>query len=285
MEMGFPEKSGFLIRKIDGLNPAKADINTTAFMSSDGSLYNSARINTRNIVMNLVLLPNPTIEDTRQLLYKYFPIKKPIRFSITTDNRVAEAIGYVESNLAEIFSSQESTAISIVCPNPYFFSEESIVTTFSGNSPSFTFPFSNNSLTSKLLVLGSITNSTSETVYYTGDSEIGVTINIHAIGNATNLVIHNVTTRESMKIDTTRLTTMTGYGIIAGDDIMISTSKGEKLILLVRGGVGINILNCLDKNVDWFHLIKGDNIFAYTCDSGTENLQFIISNQIVYEGI
>jgi hypothetical protein len=50
MELGFPEKSGFLIQNIDGLGPGKATINLTQFATSDGSLFNSAKLNERNIV-------------------------------------------------------------------------------------------------------------------------------------------------------------------------------------------------------------------------------------------
>lgn len=54
---------------------------------------------------------------------------------------------------------------------------------------------------------------------------------------------------------------------------------------LIREGIGYNILNCLSRDSDWFQLAKGDNIFAYTADSGAENLQFTIQNQTAYEGV
>jgi len=78
---------------------------------------------------------------------------------------------------------------------------------------------------------------------------------------------------------------MTGSGIIYGDDIIISTIKGKKSVTLLRGGMPFNILNCLDKNADWFQLSKGTNIFAYTALEGSENLQFTVENRIAYEGV
>ena len=39
------------------------------------------------------------------------------------------------------------------------------------------------------------------------------------------------------------------------------------------------------KNTDWFTLAKGDNIFAFTADSGVTNLQFRIENKVIYEGV
>ena len=141
MELGFPEKSGFLIQSITGLGPVKADINSTKFATSDGAIFNSARLDSRNIVMILRLLENSTIEDTRQKTYKYFPIKNRIRFRIETDNRTCETYGYVESNDPIIFSSQVSTQISIICPDPYFYSITPKTTIFSGVESLFNFHF------------------------------------------------------------------------------------------------------------------------------------------------
>ena len=59
-----------------------------------------------------------------------------------------------------------------------------------------------------------------------------------------------------MKIDTVKLQKLTGKGIVASDDIIINTSKGDKSITLIREGASYNILNCLDKNTDWFTLSK-----------------------------
>lgn len=288
LEMGSPDKSGLFIKKIEGLGPPKADINAKELATSDGGVYNSARATTRNIVLTLGFLFNPTIEDMRQLTYKYFPIKQKLRFRIETDNRIAETYGYVESNEPEIFSKDEDTQISIICPDPYFYSagkDGTQVTVFSGVEAQFEFPFSNESLTENLIEIGTLQYSTEQNIYYAGDSEVGVLITIHAIGSAGTITIYNTGTREMMKIDADKIETLTGDGIINGDDIIISTSKGDKYINLVRNGVTKNILNALDKTSDWFQLAKGDNIFAYTATSGATNLQFKIENKLIYEGV
>lgn len=158
-------------------------------------------------------------------------------------------------------------------------------TIFYGVEALFEFPFSNESLQDPLLEMGEIKNETEQVVVYNGDAEIGVTITIHAIGEASNITIYNTGTREVMRIDTDKLEKFTGSGIIAGDEIIICTVKGNKSITLLRNGKTTNILNCLDKNADWFQLAKGDNIFAYTAEYGSTNLQFKIENRIVYEGI
>ena len=84
----------------------------------DGSIFASARATERNIVLTLILLPIPSIESVRQKTYSFFPIKKAVTLLVETDNRLVETTGYVESNEPNIFSQQESTQISIICPDP-----------------------------------------------------------------------------------------------------------------------------------------------------------------------
>ncbi len=214
LELGAPEKSGLLVVNVDGLGPSKANINMTDMASNDGSLYTSARVTPRNIVMTLKMLWHPTIEDARQLTYKYFPLKKRIKITIHTDNRSAMCYGYVESNEPVIFSKEEHTQISIICPDPFLYSESPITTIFAGIDARFEFPFSNESLTEPLLEMSEMKTDTSEVITYDGDGNPGIVISIHALGPVEMLTIHNTDTRETLKLDTTRLETLTGYGII-----------------------------------------------------------------------
>lgn len=288
MELRRPVGSGFVVSNITGIGPGKADINMTELAITDGEIYNSARLPGRNIVLLLRFLWDPLIEDTRHKSYRYFPIKKPVILDILTDRRTVEINGYVESNEPVIFDRQEYAQVSILCPNPYFYSKAGdgkTVTVFYGTDPLFEFPFSNESLTSPLIEFGDLKNRYEANVIYNGDAEIGATIFIDAIGPATNLTIYNVTRGQSMHIDTDKLATITGSGIVAGDTIIINTVSGEKSIQLLRNGVYTNILNTLDRGTDWFTLEKGDNVFTYTADTGLSNLLFRVENQTIYEGV
>lgn len=353
-ELRAPEKTGLFIRSIDGLGPGKASINTTDIASDDGSIFNSARSEQRNIVLTLGCLiadgVTNSIETARQLTYKYFPKKKPLKFYILTDNRELEILGYTESNEPDIFTDDETTQISIICPDPLFYSAGeggTHTTVFNGVDFLFEFAFDNESVgvpvtiipgiarDKQLLVLalpatgdptctyflpvegsdyyfdeyvylpilgewkllgrhmyflpviemGSIEILKERTIYYDGDTETGVIIKIHAIGNAEHIVIYNTGTRERMNLDTDKLTALMGQGLTAGDEITISTVKGNKYITLLRNGREYNILNIMDKNADWFQLAKGDNIFTYTAVYGSSNLQFKILNQVAFEGV
>lgn len=285
LELARPELSGFAIKDITGLGPGTATINATEISTTDGGIYNSSRLSARNIVIAMEFLWKNTIEEARHLSYKYFPLKRKVTLLFETDTREATIEGYVESNDPTIFSKNEGSDISIICPDPYFYSSGMNTTVFSGIEPAFEFPFSNESLSENMLQMGIIQNAVEKVIVYDGDAETGVTITIHAIGAATDISIYNTGTRESMHIDTTKLASYTGSGLKFGDDIIICTVPGKKSVTLLRDGVSTNILNCIDKDSDWFKLSKGDNVFAYVAETGSNNLQLSIENRIVYEGI
>lgn len=281
-----PEESGFIVESVTGLGPGKATINASEIPTTDGAIYNSARMSGRNIVLSLKFLWKETIEDVRQLSYKYFPIKKKVRLTIETDNRLSEIEGYVESNEPNIFSKEEGSDISIICPDPFFYAAgQTQVTSFSAVEPMFEFPFSNESLTEPMLEMSAIVSKPYRVINYIGDSEIGITIHIRANGNAENITIYNVETREEMKIYTNIIQAITGSGIVDKDEIVICTVKGSKSAKLIRTGKTINILNALDKHSDWFQISKGENILAYSAESGQNNLVVEIENRIIYEGV
>lgn len=276
---------GLIITDMSGLGPPKANINTTTISSGDGSIYNSARLDDRNITINLLFVDAPSIEAARQNTYRYFPVKKPITLKIDTDNRSVYTVGYVESNEPTIFSDKESCQISIICPDSHFYSNALNETVFCGIEPDFEFPFSNESLSENLLNFGNIMINKARNIYYDGDDEIGIVIKIHALGDISDITIWNTRTKEKMKIYADKLKTITGSALKNGDDIIINTEDGYKSVKLLREGKYTNIINCIDRFSDWFKLSKGSNTMAFEADAGNNNIVFKIENKISYEGI
>jgi hypothetical protein len=287
LELRSPEKSGLLVKAIDGLGPCRATINTTELATRDGSIFNSSRVSSRNIVMTLGIfeIPEATVEQLRHITYKYFPIKKQVLVRIDTDDRVGLAIGYVEDNVVDIFNRNVQTTISIICPSPYFYSNFKTVTQLSGVDSGFEFPFSNESLTEPMIQFGSITLISEHNIPYSGDADAGLEIFIKVLGTATGINVYNVTAGQSLGIDTDVLEDLTGQALGAGDELIISTVRGAKSVRLFRDGVYTNVLNCLTADSSWFQLSKGDNIFTFTADTGAGNLQLRIENYTLYEGV
>lgn len=281
------DKSGLLITEIQGLGPVKANVNMTQLATADGDIFNSSRLNGRNIVIKARFTYANTIEEARLLSYKFFPIGHKLTFHIETDNRIAETDGFVESNEPDIFSDESDMQVSVLCESPWFLSVDEDgkqQTNFSNVVAMFEFPFQNLGH-DPVTEFGRIINKKESTVYYDGDAETGCRIEIHAIGNVEMVTIYNVKTGDKMIIDTNKLETLTGHKLISGDTVIINTVKGNKFINLIREGVTTNILNVLGKDAEWFQLVKGDNLFAYTAEYGEANIQFMVETQILFEGV
>ena len=280
-----PDSSGFAIEKINGLGPVKANIITTNIANMDGAIFNSSHANYRNIVFSIYFVGIPEIEDARLESYRWFPLKQKIKIGIKTDSRECECIGYVESNEPDIFSKNEKTIISVICPDPYLYSITENECLFSGVNSLFSFPFSNESVFEKLIELGIFESKKREAIIYNGDFEIGMIIKIHILDIVSNITLYHINAEKELKIDTNKIEELTGNPLSEGDDIIINTKNGEKSIYLIRNGDYINILNCLEKNPDWFQLKKGNNEFAFSAESGEENIQLTILYKDVYEGV
>ena len=285
LELANPDPSGLIVQKIEGLGPPKANINTTELATLDGSLFASSRATNRNIVINLAFLFAPTIEDARQKTYKFFPIKKPIAIEIETDNRQATITGYVESNTPDIFSQAEATQISLVCPDPYFYEVGGSEKVYTKVQPNFEFPFSNESLTQNLLEFGIITEDPRAILNYIGDVDTGTLITIHALTAPGDITLYNVDTRRSFKIFDDRIKTITGASFGAGDDILISTIKGEKYVRLLRDGVETNIISAIDLSSDWFQLSNGINTFSFVTKEKEANIAVTFTYKNAFGGI
>lgn len=279
---------GLLIREIQGLGPVKANINTTPLVTADGTIYNSARLDERNIVIDFIfncLL----IEDARLITYKYFPIKQMVSLIIKTDHREVMCSGYVESNEPNIFSDQESAQISIICPDPFFYDvsdEDGAYLSFSTVEAGFEFPFSNESLTDKLIEFGTVISAAEKSIYYAGDSPTGVTCMFHFIGPVGGkLNVYNTSKNEKLSLDVAIIKKNTGIDLDAGMDVIVNTQPGRRSATLIADGKEYNILNAVDRDSTWFMIFTGDNLFSFGSDTGVENIQFTMYSQIVYEGV
>lgn len=281
-------ESGLFITEIEGLGPVKADINMTELAAKDGSKYNSSRANGRNIVMKVRFIYASSIEEVRLLSYKYFPLKKRIKFHIETDNRIAEVDGYIESNEPDIFSQEESASISIVCESAWFkdASEDGIqIIDFSDIVPLFEFEFEDDDEESPTIEFSSLEIRRENVITYNGDTDNGFIMRMFIEGSVTNPSIYNIETLESIKIDTAKVAAIVGSAVKAGDEIRIDSIQNEKSVTLIREGKSYNILNALDINAAWFVLHPGDNLFGYTADSGELNIMFRIESQILLQGV
>lgn len=279
LELTHPEKTGFIITSIDGLGPVKSSINVTELVTSDGGLFNSARTSSRNIVFHLQYMTTDKegIEDIRHKTYKYFPVKKQIEICIETDKRTSKIFGYVESNEPDMFNENESCSISVICPNPYFYSLKEQCSILSNVEANFEFEFENKSLIEPTIEISKLLEPPELKLLYEGDVDTGITLIIRCLNDyAKNIKIYNTASNESISINSE---------LEAGSILKVCTVVGKKSATLIKNGFETNAINVIDRNSKWFKITKGINILSFDAEYGVDNIEIIIGNDVLYGGI
>lgn len=292
MILDSPESSeGYAVTEIRGLTPGKTNIGTTDWAIIDGSSVISNRLGKRTISIDIRFLDDysgRTIEQMREYLYLYFPIKKNVKLTFTKTNGKSYYInGIIEKNEPIIWSKEESATIDVLCPNPYFkdseFEEfdymeqipywhfdsfeprvyvpdESL--DFYPDSDIVTFPISE-ILTVKERILHNSSNV-----------DVGLEMTIKALGPVYNPGIMNETSRDVFHLL---------YKMTQGEEITIISRDAEHSVVSNKVG---SVLQYVDLAAnDWIKLYPGDNRVSIFSDSGLENMNLKVKSRPIYVGL
>ena len=288
LDLANPWAGGIAVTGASGLGPAEGTINTVNFATSDGALFNSSRIKSRDIELNLKFLGSD-IEEVRHRLLRYFRVKHPITLDFITDYRHTYITGHVEKNEIDIFSNSEGADITIVCPNPFFRLRDPAKgknsVRFTTSIPSFEFEFQDPNYDSPTLIFGEMTSTGETVVVYEGDADASTIVDIQFLGPASGVKLYNTTTQTRINIDTNEISRLLGSTIKAGDRLSISSGVGDKYVKAYRDGNVYNALSALDKDSDWIFLTPGDNLITVRADTGIDNVSAVISFENLYESI
>lgn len=288
LDLANPWAGGIAVTGASGLGPAEGTINTVNFATSDGALFNSSRIKSRDIELNLKFMGSD-IEAVRHKLLRYFRVKHPITLDFITDYRHTYITGHVEKNEIDIFSNSEGADLTIVCPNPFFRLRDPAKgknsVRFTTSTPSFEFEFQDPNSDSPTLIFGEMTSTGETVVVYEGDADASTIVDIQFLGPASGVKLYNSTTQTRINIDTNEISRLLGSTIRAGDRLSISSGVGDKYVKAYRDGNVYNALSALDKDSDWIFLTPGDNLITVRADTGIDNVSAIISFENLYESI
>lgn len=264
----------YQVINITGLNPPKAQINTTTMVGLDGAKFNSSKLETRNIVLTVKI--NGDVEANRLKLYQYFRTKEWCKFYYSNDSVNVFIVGYVESVECNLFTNNETAQISILCPYPYFKSLTEIVTDISNTLGLFVFPFSIN--LGEPIAFSSYDENKVSNVYNASESETGVVIQITFLASASSIEIKNTLTGDDLTLN---------YSFQENDVVTINTYKGQKSISLLRAGMTSNIFSALEQGSTFFQLAMGSNLFGYLVDggSGNESVLVTFTHNTEYRGV
>lgn len=282
------DESNYQVVSITGLNPPNAQINTSTIAGLDGARYNSAKLETRQIVITLKI--NGDIETNRQQLYTYFSTKDWCKFYYKNANRDVYIECYVQNFECDLFTNSEKAQIALLCPQPYFKNMNEIIDDISKVLAAFEFPFAFGSdgatnpyaeidtSTDEAIPFSTIDTSRVTDVYNNSESETGVIIEIDIYETVNEIQLRNTETGDSFTLN---------YNFIENDKITINTNKGEKSVSLLRNGVTYNIFPAIQKGSIFFQLSLGDNYFSYTADNGAsdDGIHILFKHYTVYRGV
>lgn len=261
---------GYVITDITGIDPPDAVINTTRNAGADGSMFNGAYVDNRQIVITMAI--NSPAEDNRIKLYKYFKMKNAIRLFYKNSTRDVYIDGYVQHINIQYFDKKQIVQITVFCPNPFFNDVSDNMVEFNAIDSLFEFPFE----IVTPIPFSEITTGEEINVRNLGDVASGMEIKIIVAGTVTNPVMYNVVTNQYFKI-------MKSFA--TGDVIVINTNKKYKKVQLTSEGTTTSIVGNIASGSTWLQIDPGDNIFQITADSNPENIIAFCNTVTQYEGV
>ena len=261
----------YYVTHIDGLTPPPTVVNTATAGTIDGTFFNSARLEQRNIVITLYI--NGNIEANRQQLYKIFPRKTACTVYFKNQNRDVKIVGYVETLDGDLFVQREQIQISIICPRPYWEALSQLYNELSKIIARFEFPFS----IVEPIPFSEINDVPIAVINNSGDVACGTIIDIEFTGAAETLKIIDTTEQTFFEI---------AYTFQAADKVRINTNSGQMGVTLERSGATTNLLNYVSKNSTWFRLKPGQNTFTFTLTTGsTDDVNINFTTSLLFGGV
>lgn len=236
--------NGYILADVDGLGPVKAVIAQSSFATVDGTQFQGARREARNIKLQIELQSDYVTNTVRQLrtnLYNFFMPKSIVSLRLyLEDGLTVDISGRVEDCSPAIFTKEPAVDISILCFDVDFI----------GLAP--------------VEVSGTSVSTTVETPHvYSGSTEVGFEFTLHVDRTLTAFTIYH------RRPDNVLQSLDIAANLIAGDLVKISTITGAKSVSLIRAGVTSSLLNGMSPQSSWLELLPGTNYFrVYALGAG-----------------
>lgn len=268
----------YMTSKIEGLSPPPGTISTSTYAGMDGSYLNNAFIEKRNLVISFEMR-GIGLEKRRHALYRVVKPSRYIKVFYKTAGIDVYTEGYVETCEISNFDALTSGQISIICPDPYWYSTSAVYAYYSQVTGAFHFPFPESDAPFPL----GIYSTTDNIIIQNDGDETGFTIQIEASSSETVPEIAAVTPT-FYNADTGEYLQVKG-DILKGDVITIATKTGNKTVTLTRNGVDSNIINRLVSGSTWLSLREGKNTFHIQAVRGVKDLKVTLMHRNAYLGV
>ena len=270
-QLQLTQNPDYTITSIEGLNPPDAVLNMYKQAGADGMQYNSATLDSRQIIITLAV--NGQAETHRIALYRYFQTKKPVRMYYSNENFEVYIDGYVQNMMIGYFEQKQIVQVTVICTDPFFHYAVPLETTFgSGDVALFEFPFSAPAAGLEF----SVVESGSDFTMDNPSGECGMIIRFQASGSVSNPKIYHGDSDEFIGVTTT---------MASGDIIEINTKVGAKSITKISGTTRTNLISSRMTGSSWIRMLPGLNHFAVSATSGASDLTTTVIIEGEIEGV
>ena len=269
---------GILIEHVDGIYAFTGEVLTSPYSQTNGDRYKSSRAVKRNIVVEGKIYDD--FWNNRQLMYRVFRLGSTGEFCYTEpdqSNRYAEY--YVESVEIDQDPYRGQFQISLICPDPFFYAEDSERIDLASWLSDFIFQ---HEFVAEGETLGHRESSMIQEIQnLNGVDGIGVKVVMTASGDVVNPYVYLYETGERITIGTTS----NPYTLGSSKRVEIDTTTGKKNIVQISNNVQTRINEYLDPNSTFFQLGPGINTIGYNAASGATFLNVHVEYKMRYLGV
>lgn len=269
----------FILAHVDGLYDSTNEISILDNNISDGGDYQGIRSPVRHIVLTVCAPPGTKYaQELRDTLRAVFG--KGAKGTLTyIEDGSERVIDYYTESIAP--GRRQLYNIYLTCPDPWLYDPEYTIVQLARHAPLFTFPHVFKSEGEQ--ISEEHTDDVIATIEGTSDDPLGMIFRIRAKGPIVNPSITNIYRLEHIQFGIETPSPMP-LQLYSGDTVEIVTERGRRSVTLTRGGETTSINHFLTEDSTFLALYKGENVFGYGAEQGTENMTLDICYRNRYEG-
>lgn len=282
MELIFENKNGqrldllnnrkyFKLIAAEGLHGVDVEFSENESAYTDGSTVDNARALPRGIALKFAMQGD--VAAGLDLFHSVAKSKQVGKLIKTEKERETKIQGRVTIPPYSRLENPVTVTLQLYCGQPYWEDVQELVGTISEIVDLLYFPEEGRGFPEEGVPFGALNIEKTQTITNDGDTSVGLTIVINALGEVKNPRIACSTGEQNgfyLKLNTT---------LKDGDEVIISTHKGAKSIT-INGREYINgvpIYSLLEYvSEDWLQLETGANVFNITSDTEGANVYFYI---------
>ena len=262
----------FNLAGVDGLTSTNISVASSAIPAMDGDSVNNVQAQPRPIVLYLESKNGKSVEAVKRYVTSYVKPKLPGTLRWKYNGREIEIAGIVQAMEMPRFSQKCVMQITLYCSEPYWADLNYLYTELSNIVGMHYFPADAGGLyfPPEGVPFGVYERNHIKEYINEGDVASGMIITITAMTVATNPVLRNMQTGQFIGIKDT---------LVAGDEVIISTHKGQKTITKN----GANIIDKIMQGSTFLQLEVGSNEFMIDSDDeDIANMYFTLTYKRLY---